>query len=158
MPTQDFYTPGDKAIQGGIIPELESERGKIRAAFQAVRDEIDVIAPGGGEFVEHTVDFKDQAAAPPQIRTYGSTSGRTAIAGFATFGFGTAPTALVDVLVGGVSILTAPVPAGPPGLPVPLVFVALPVASFGAKIDYVLVDGGGAAVDCNVNVLWQKTD
>ncbi len=46
MPTQTFYTKGDKRLQAGsdtsaIVQEFENEREALEEAFQAVRDELD---------------------------------------------------------------------------------------------------------------------
>lgn len=154
MPTP-FYTRGDKQIVGNAIEELELERDKLDAAFTAVNAAVGGLTPAQ---VEHTVDFDDHAAPlPPQSRVYGAVGTMLATGGFVTAAGAVAPVATFDVTVGGVSILAAPIPgaAMAPGIPVPLVFVAVPTAPPGAPIAYVWTDGGAPSAQVSANVRWQ---
>lgn len=46
MATQEFYTPGDRSVKVGFIEELESERKKLKEAFQGVEDRFSSTDPG----------------------------------------------------------------------------------------------------------------
>lgn len=148
MATQTFYTRGDKAVVNSFIEEMERERDILVAAFQAIRD---------SQQVEHDVDFADHAVpAAPELRTRGAISAMMAVGGFVTVNVPVAPGAIFDVLVGGVSILAAPISGAAlaPGVPVPLVFTAAPTAAAGAKIDYLWIDGGAPSFQVSANVRW----
>jgi len=159
MPTQDFYARGDKQVVNNFIEELEDERDLIETAFQAVEDRVASVP----EYVEHDVDFGDHAAPrPPQFRTRASLATLTAFGGAVAVGAAAppvAPGATFDLLVGGVSILTAPIPGAAllPGVLVPLSFVAVAVATPGAKIEFVWSDGGAPSFDVSANVQWLRT-
>jgi hypothetical protein len=144
LPPTTYVRP-DKAIRENIIVKMEEDRDAVQDAFQQALH------------IEHDVDFSDHLIpGPPEIRSRVALCNLTPAGGAAVATNLAGPGATVDVQVGAVSLLAAPAPLGPPGVPTPLVFLPGTLIPAGTRIDYVLTDNGVICSQVCCNVQWVK--
>ena len=118
---------------------------------------------GQPDLVEHVLTFDNHpntAVLAVQTRSLAPCVPLSNPCGFVSHQGAGAPGASLDILVLGVSILAPPGPvpigANPPGLPIPIAFTPAVVVPPGAKLDYIIADGGGALLFPTVNVQWVR--